>query len=1189
MSQYSETMGSFIRTSNYPLEANYIFESEEQLKEFYTDELNKTLLHKGWFKVIDNGETQSLYWIVNKDDELTFTKLISEGDITSINKFLDDLNTKLDEEIAKREENDEDEKSRLEYIEESIKAIVGSKDPVKEYLETLDYKNLTELSDALNVFLNTYTEDDSIDTLPEIKDFLAGYTHTHNLEQVLDDLWNKIEGDPTPNLEFRTLRGIQDFITRLAQVTKNRDDNLQTELNQTQVGVGLDSDGSFSPDQETYYLKTATSVMNALRTLDSLINQAINNCNIQPKDTNTVSIDITKEATKTTISANVKLSPDPNNDIQEKENGLYHNIDTEYENGILTIKVNGNVRKQHVLGLSSIVDNAYYDADSESIVIIFKLQNNDKQTITIPVASLISEWEVDNSIATKVVELTKERVVAGGADKLSADVRISTNKTNILEKDGNTLLVRGTADNIIYNGDVTVKSKLDSLTEYDSNLDSQISNLNTKIDSEVTRAKEAEENLADEITESRRIEENLVNSLTSEIQRSTDKDVELEASIKTERDRAIEVETKLTQDLRDEVQRSTNADTKHDESITKLTSNLADLNTKVDDEISRAIQKENEINLNLQKEIDRAVNSETQLQANINDEVTRATDAETLLGHRIDDLKEFIDTNTDNDTNLTIRVTNLETNLTEEVNRAKLAETELANKIVQETERATQREDFIDNRITDHINDHNNPHQVTADQINVYTKDKVNDLLEAINTNHEATTDEINNNLIQLRQDFGDHLIDYSNPHKVTKAQIGLDKVDNTTDLEKPISVATQEALHNLDLKIAEKADGNDLSDHIFDHDNPHLVTKEQIGLNNVDNTSDLNKPISIATQMALDKKSDIGHTHTMSDISDLENLPIVKGFVNLLSDLPETANGGDKYILTTKVSSGVTRYTLCEYDGSNGTWKQKLLTTGNVASITDKDVFKLNSSGVERVLDVSDYNYFYNKIYDETKNLIEDIDWEEDDETSDTNNQVRLKITYKTSYGDPNESEATNPYETKAVKYIDIEKARFLSDAYSRPANQSDVDNGYAAELGEPVLVLVMTTGDHVTISLKDALNIYDPIDTASINTEITDWTGDPSTSYKISSVLRLASVEDKNSAVSLYIKDDAEKGLYSVLHTQNTNSISLNPATGANGSQKTLTANLNIDNQINNDSDVLLTIGTSGLSAKLIWGEYD
>lgn len=41
--------------------------------------------------------------------------------------------------------------------------------------------------------------------------------------------------------------------------------------------------------------------------------------------------------------------------------------------------------------------------------------------------------------------------------------------------------------------------------------------------------------------------------------------------------------------------------------------------------------------------------------------------------------------------------------------------------------------------------------------------------------------------------------------------------------------------------------------DHITDTDNPHAVTKEQIGLGNVDNTSDLEKPISDATQAALD------------------------------------------------------------------------------------------------------------------------------------------------------------------------------------------------------------------------------------------------------------------------------------------------------------------------------------------------
>ena len=35
MGQYSELIGSFSRTGNFPLENNYIFESEAALKEFY--------------------------------------------------------------------------------------------------------------------------------------------------------------------------------------------------------------------------------------------------------------------------------------------------------------------------------------------------------------------------------------------------------------------------------------------------------------------------------------------------------------------------------------------------------------------------------------------------------------------------------------------------------------------------------------------------------------------------------------------------------------------------------------------------------------------------------------------------------------------------------------------------------------------------------------------------------------------------------------------------------------------------------------------------------------------------------------------------------------------------------------------------------------------------------------------------
>ena len=47
------------------------------------------------------------------------------------------------------------------------------------------------------------------------------------------------------------------------------------------------------------------------------------------------------------------------------------------------------------------------------------------------------------------------------------------------------------------------------------------------------------------------------------------------------------------------------------------------------------------------------------------------------------------------------------------------------------------------------------------------------------------------------------------------------------------------------------------ISSHISNKNNPHEVTKAQVGLGNVDNTSDLNKPISTVTQTALNGKVD--------------------------------------------------------------------------------------------------------------------------------------------------------------------------------------------------------------------------------------------------------------------------------------------------------------------------------------------
>ena len=106
-----------------------------------------------------------------------------------------------------------------------------------------------------------------------------------------------------------------------------------------------------------------------------------------------------------------------------------------------------------------------------------------------------------------------------------------------------------------------------------------------------------------------------------------------------------------------------------------------------------------------------------------------------------------------------------------------------------------------------------------------------------------------------LQSTVNAHIENENNPHNVTKAQVGLGNVDNTSDADKPISTATQAALDTINGNVTAVTD--DLADHMADEGNPHNVTKAQVGLSNVDNTSDAAKPVSTATQTALNKKLD--------------------------------------------------------------------------------------------------------------------------------------------------------------------------------------------------------------------------------------------------------------------------------------------------------------------------------------------
>lgn len=64
---------------------------------------------------------------------------------------------------------------------------------------------------------------------------------------------------------------------------------------------------------------------------------------------------------------------------------------------------------------------------------------------------------------------------------------------------------------------------------------------------------------------------------------------------------------------------------------------------------------------------------------------------------------------------------------------------------------------------------------------------------------------------------------------------------------------------------------GTNILDHIASTLNPHNVTKTQVGLSNVDNTSDVNKPVSTLQQTALNLKANVDSptfTGTVSGIT---------------------------------------------------------------------------------------------------------------------------------------------------------------------------------------------------------------------------------------------------------------------------------------------------------------------------------
>ena len=158
--------------------------------------------------------------------------------------------------------------------------------------------------------------------------------------------------------------------------------------------------------------------------------------------------------------------------------------------------------------------------------------------------------------------------------------------------------------------------------------------------------------------------------------------------------------------------------------------------------------------------------------------------------------------------------------------------------------------------------------------------DAVNEILNVQVYVRELTAEDLNP-VEQLTKLLFEHINNKFNPHEVTKEQVGLGNVDNTADMDKPVSRPQKEYIDALENRVKgwfkqlnvwinnhvaevnkkfqdvwaainKKLDKEDYENdkdnfnaHIRNYDNPHRVTAAQVGLGNVDNTADMDKPVS--------------------------------------------------------------------------------------------------------------------------------------------------------------------------------------------------------------------------------------------------------------------------------------------------------------------------------------------------------
>ena len=206
------------------------------------------------------------------------------------------------------------------------------------------------------------------------------------------------------------------------------------------------------------------------------------------------------------------------------------------------------------------------------------------------------------------------------------------------------------------------------------------------------------------------------------------------------------------------------------------------------------------------------VKLDTTLPKQISDETTaRVAAINALQGELADDIAQEV---VDRNTAIAAAKTELTTVINKEVSDRKAADTQVRTDLEAAVELVAEElrgaDTTLQNNITKEVNDRKG--EIT----------RIEGLIS-----DEAATRAKADTTVNAKVDS--HIGNKSNPHAVTKAQVGLGNVNNTSDADKPVSTAQATAI--ADAKAAGTNAQTNLTTHMQNMSNPHGVTRDQLGL----------------------------------------------------------------------------------------------------------------------------------------------------------------------------------------------------------------------------------------------------------------------------------------------------------------------------------------------------------------------